>query len=100
MVKETRIPKDNMAALSSKSKKNNSVSPDTERNTESSEGSRDYVFDPKYTTPTSLPLSFFFGYHILHESKQWDERGHVSPIVFCFSNFIRIHYEATVANFV
>lgn len=69
IVKETRIPED-------KSKDKNEASQDPERNMKSFEGSRDYVYHPKYTTPTSLPLSFFFGYHILHESKQWDERGH------------------------
>lgn len=77
IVKETRIPED-------KSKDKNEASQDPERNMKSFEGSRDYVYHPKYTTPTSLPLSFFFGYHILHESKQWDERGHVSLIVFVF----------------
>lgn len=36
---------------------------------------RQYVFDPKYSTPTSLPLSFFFGYQVLHESEKWDQGG-------------------------
>lgn len=41
---------------------------------------RQYVFDPKYSAPTSLPLSFFFGYQVLHESEKWDQGGdgHVS----------------------
>lgn len=41
---------------------------------------RQYVYDPKYSAPTSLPLSFFFGYQVLHESEKWDQGGdgHVS----------------------
>lgn len=39
---------------------------------------RQYVFNPQFSTPTSLPISFFFGYQILHEMKEWEQRGHVS----------------------
>lgn len=37
---------------------------------------RQYVFDPKYSAPTSLPLSFFVGYQVLHESGTWDQGGY------------------------
>lgn len=55
----------------------NSVSPETDKN-EPFEGFnkvRQYVFDPKYSAPTSLPLSFFVGYQVLHESEKWDQGG-------------------------
>lgn len=38
---------------------------------------RQYVFNPQFSTPTSLPVSFFFGYQILHELKEWEKRGHL-----------------------
>lgn len=62
--------------------KRNPVNPETNKS-EPLEGFnkvRQYVFDPKYSTPTSLPLSFFFGYQVLHESEKWDQGGdgHVS----------------------
>lgn len=41
---------------------------------------RQYVFNPQFSTPTSLPVSFFFGYQILHELKEWEKRGHVSLV--------------------
>lgn len=51
------------------------VSP--ERKIERPTAIRQYVFNPQFSTPTSLPLSFFFGYQILHEMKEWKQRGHV-----------------------
>lgn len=39
-----------------------------------------YVLNPKYTTPTSLPLCFFFGYQLMQvpENKHGIEKcGHV-----------------------
>lgn len=42
---------------------------------------RQYVYNPQFSTPTSLPLSFFFGYQILHEMKEWEQRGHVSRFI-------------------
>lgn len=42
--------------------------------------SRPYVLNPKYTTPTSLPLYFYFGYQLMQgpNSKQKAEKwGHV-----------------------
>lgn len=39
--------------------------------------SRPYVLNPKYTSPTSLPLYFYFGYQLLLESKLMQECGHV-----------------------
>lgn len=62
----------------------NVVSPDTEMRYDLQEGPqqfRQYVFNPQFSTPTSLPLSFFFGYQILHEMKEWKKRGHVSLFI-------------------
>lgn len=58
----------------------NSVRPYTNYNDHNDplEGSnkvRQYVFDPKYSAPTSLPLSFFVGYQVLHKSGKWDQGG-------------------------
>ncbi|XP_052693613.1 transient receptor potential cation channel subfamily M member-like 2 [Crassostrea angulata] len=39
------------------------------------EGSRPYVLNPKYSTPTSLPLYFYFGYQLLQESGHMEECG-------------------------
>ncbi|XP_078329885.1 transient receptor potential cation channel subfamily M member-like 2 [Crassostrea virginica] len=39
--------------------------------------SRPYVLNPKYTSPTSLPLYFYFGYQLLLESKLMQECGHI-----------------------
>nr|XP_034320576.1 transient receptor potential cation channel subfamily M member-like 2 isoform X2 [Crassostrea gigas] len=37
--------------------------------------SRPYVLNPKYSTPTSLPLYFYFVYQLLQESKRLEECG-------------------------
>lgn len=43
------------------------------------EGSnRVHVLNPKYSTPTSLPLYFYFVYQILQEKKELDQLGPVS----------------------
>lgn len=68
----------------------NVVSPDTEMKYDHQEGLmeiRQYVFNPQFLTPTSLPLSFFFGYQILHEMKEWKKSGHVSLVIICFFLF-------------
>lgn len=39
--------------------------------------SRPYVLSPKYSTPTSLPLYFYFGYQLLQESELMKKCGHV-----------------------
>lgn len=39
--------------------------------------SRPYVLNPKYSTPTSLPLYFYFGYQILQESNLMEACGPV-----------------------
>lgn len=39
--------------------------------------SRPYVLNPKYSTPTSLPLYFYFGYQLLQESELMKKCGHV-----------------------
>jgi hypothetical protein len=63
-------------------------------------GSRAYVLNPKYASPTSLPLYFYFGYQFLQESKLLKKSGHVSklklmslPTIFLTSFVIDIvHY--------
>nr|XP_022311230.1 transient receptor potential cation channel subfamily M member 2-like [Crassostrea virginica] len=35
------------------------------------------VLNPSFTSPTSLPLYFYFGYQLLEESTQWQECGHI-----------------------
>ncbi|XP_078311840.1 transient receptor potential cation channel subfamily M member 2-like isoform X3 [Crassostrea virginica] len=35
------------------------------------------VLDPSFTSPTSLPLYFYFGFQLLQESNQWEECGHI-----------------------
>lgn len=40
--------------------------------------SRAHVLNPKYSTPTSLPLYFYFVYQILQESNKLDQLGPVS----------------------
>lgn len=37
--------------------------------------SKTYVLNPKYSTPTSLPLYFYFGYQLFQESKCFEECG-------------------------
>ncbi|XP_056002361.1 transient receptor potential cation channel subfamily M member-like 2 isoform X2 [Ostrea edulis] len=39
--------------------------------------SRAYVLNPKYTSPTSLPLYFYFGYQLLQEWKLLKEGGQI-----------------------
>lgn len=41
--------------------------------------SKPYVLNPKYASPTSLPLYFYFGYQLLQELRILDQCGHVSP---------------------
>lgn len=43
---------------------------------------RPYVLNPKHTSPTSLPLYFYFGYQLLQESKQMQQSGHVSCLFY------------------
>ena len=40
--------------------------------------SRPYVLNPKYTSPSSLPLYFYFGYQLLQETNEMKTSGHVS----------------------
>lgn len=60
----------------------NSVSPDetilNQNLQEFRRESRPYVLNPKYSTPTSLPLYFYFVYQLLQESKRLEECGPVS----------------------
>lgn len=48
--------------------------------------SKPYVLNPKYSTPTSLPLYFYFGYQLFQESKCFEECGPVRNkfLVFLF----------------
>lgn len=41
--------------------------------------SKPYVLNPKYSTPTSLPLYFYFGYQLLQELELIEESG---PVCF------------------
>lgn len=60
----------------------NSISPDetilNQSLQEFRRESRPYVLNPKYSTPTSLPLYFYFVYQLLQESKRLEECGPVS----------------------
>lgn len=49
--------------------------------------SRPYVLNPKYSTPTSLPLYFYFGYQLLQEYNKVVECGPVS-IFYILIKFI------------
>ena len=40
--------------------------------------SRPYVLNPKYTSPSSLPLYFYFGYQLLQETNEMKKSGPVS----------------------
>ena len=35
------------------------------------------VLNTEFTSPTSLPLYFYFGYQFLQEENRWQESGHV-----------------------
>lgn len=47
--------------------------------------SRPYVLNPKFSTPTSLPLYFYFGYQLLQESDLLEECGPVRSVKLFFS---------------
>lgn len=53
----------------------NSVGPAKEFLEGFSMESRAHVLNPKYSTPTSLPLYFYFVYQLLQESKRLEECG-------------------------
>ncbi|XP_056021813.1 uncharacterized protein LOC125651630 [Ostrea edulis] len=58
----------------------NSVSPEpteVDRVLKCYKESRPYVLNPKYASPTSLPLYFYFGYQLLQEIRILDQCGHV-----------------------
>lgn len=44
--------------------------------------SRPYVLNPQYSSPTSLPLYFYFGYQLLQELDLTEECGPVSFALF------------------
>lgn len=46
--------------------------------------SRAHVLNPKFSTPTSLPLYFYFVYQLLQESKSLKECGPVSRTLCIF----------------
>lgn len=76
-VQQTNIPTGKQTSSSSKNKKRvHAITQEPEKKQGHIEF-RQYVFDPRFSTPTSLPLSFFFGYQILHERKEWEQRGHL-----------------------
>lgn len=59
----------------------NSIRPEEEIIEQILEGfkkeSKPYMLNPKYSTPTSLPLYFYFGYQLFQESKCLEECGPV-----------------------
>nr|XP_022311261.1 uncharacterized protein LOC111116555 [Crassostrea virginica] len=59
----------------------NSISPEEDTIHELLEGykkeSRPGVLNPKFTSPTSLPLYFYFGYQLLQESDLLQKCGHI-----------------------
>lgn len=59
--------------------------------------SKPYILNPKYSTPTSLPLYFYFGYQLLQESELTEECGPVS--VFFFHLNTIFHYKDTQYTF-
>lgn len=56
----------------------NSVSPEERMFEGFNMESRIHILNPKYSTPTSLPLYFFFVYQLLQESKNLEKFGPVS----------------------
>lgn len=56
----------------------NSVSPQEDMLEGFNKKSRTHVLNPKYSTPTSLPLYFYFVYQILQEAKELTKLGPVS----------------------
>lgn len=64
-------------SLTNKFLEKNSVEPEDTMLEGSNMISRAHVLNPKYSTPTSLPLYFYFVYQILQES---DELGQLGPV--------------------
>lgn len=59
--------------------------------------SRPFILNPMYSTPTSLPLYFFFGYQLLQESDLMKRCGPVSNMFCCifkcvFNSIIHFYY--------
>lgn len=55
--------------------------------------SRPFILNPKYSTPTSLPLYFFFGYQLLQESNLLKRCGPVSEYIFyLIFEWVFIHF--------
>lgn len=50
--------------------------------------SRPFILNPMYSTPTSLPLYFFFGYQLLKESDLMKRCGPVSDLFCCISKCV------------
>lgn len=50
--------------------------------------SRPFILNPMYSTPTSLPLYFFFGYQLLQESDLMKRCGPVSSMFCCISKCV------------
>lgn len=61
--------------------------------------SRPFILNPMYSTPTSLPLYFFFGYQLLQESDLMKRCGPVSNMCCCLNEFlIRLFIFVTLFN--
>ncbi|XP_062596063.1 transient receptor potential cation channel subfamily M member-like 2 [Saccostrea cucullata] len=69
------------SSLASKLLRRNSVRPEenilNQLLGEYKEESRVYVLNPKYTSPASLPLYFYFGFQLLQESGFFKQSGHI-----------------------
>lgn len=65
-------------SLTNKFLQKNSVSPQDDMFEGFNMKSRTHVLNPKYSTPTSLPLYFYYVYQLLQESKEIEEYGPVS----------------------
>ncbi|XP_056002358.1 transient receptor potential cation channel subfamily M member 2-like [Ostrea edulis] len=68
------------SSLACKVLKRNSVTPEKiapDQLLEVYKESRAYVLNPKYASPTALPLYFYFRYQVLQESGLLKDRGHI-----------------------
>lgn len=65
-------------SLTIKFLRKNSVSPQDVKFEGFNMKSRTHVLNPKYSTPTSLPLYFYFVYQLLQEEKKIKQYGPVS----------------------
>lgn len=48
-----------------------------------------YVLNPMHSTPTSLPLHFYFGYQMVEEYNMMEQYGPVSCTHYTLNRFVR-----------